>query len=97
MSRRANTASPIWKFDDGTKLGVNATNNRALVAGYGADSDDMDRQGDPAHPRRDRIPGRTQESVPVNPISPPIERKPAPPKPKSENGKRGDMDDEIPF
>src|SRR5262245_60989978 len=89
---------PDLEFDDGTKLSVNATNNRTLVNDYGGASDDMLNKEIELSLGQVEYQGEPQESIVLKPISPPIEKTPPPPpKPKGENGKRGDMDDEIPF
>jgi hypothetical protein len=91
---------PDLEFDDGTKLSVNATNNRTLVNAYGGESNDMLNKEIELSLGEVEYQGEMQESVIVKPISPPVERKPAPPKPSGESstgGKPGDMDDEIPF
>ena len=87
---------PDLEFDDGTKLSVNATNNRTLVNAYGGESSPWLGKEIELSLGQVEYQGEMQDSIVVKPISPPIEKKPPVPKPKSENGKRGDMDDEIP-
>ena len=91
---------PDLEFDDGTKLSVNATNNRTLMSAYGWESTGwLDKEIElSVGPLKYQ--GELQDSIVVKPISPPIEKQPPPPKPKDGSGegsKRGDMDDEIPF
>jgi hypothetical protein len=91
---------PDLEFDDGSKLSVNATNNRTLVIAYGFESDDWINKEIELSLGEVEYNGEMQETVMVKPISPPVERKPPPPKPKGGSGapgKRGDMDDEVPF
>jgi hypothetical protein len=90
---------PDLEFDDGTKLSVNATNNRTLVAAYGANSDDWLNKEIELSLGELEYDGKMNEAIIVKPISPPIEKKPVP-KPKGGSGtggKHGDMDDSIPF
>jgi hypothetical protein len=88
---------PDLTFDDGTKLSVNSTNNRTLVRAYGGESDDWLNKEIELSLGQLEYEGQMQDAVIVKPISPPIENKPTAPKPKSETGKRNDLDDEIPF
>ena len=91
---------PDLEFDDGTKLSVNATNNRTLVNAYGGESNDMLNKEIELNLGEVEYNGEMQETVIVKPISPPVERKPPPPKPSGESsadGKPGDMDDDIPY
>jgi hypothetical protein len=89
---------PDLEFDDGTKLSVNATNNRVLVNAYGGESGPWKGKEIELILGQVEYDGKPQDSILVKPISPPIKKKQPPsPKPKSENGKRGDMDDAIPF
>lgn len=79
---------PDLTFDDGSKLGCNATNGRVLAKAWGFDSDDwIDKEVELAVGETE-YQGRTQETILIRPISPPVENK-APPKP--------DLDDAIPF
>ncbi len=87
---------PDLEFDDGTKLSVNATNNRVLIAAYGWDSTNWIDKEIELSVGQVQYEGELQDSILVKPISPPIEKRP-PPKPKGESDKRGDLDDEIPF
>jgi hypothetical protein len=88
---------PDLELDDGTKLSINATNNRTLMSAYGWESEGwLDKEIELSVGKAE-YQGELQDSIVVKPISLPIERKPPPPQPKGENGKRGDMDDEIPF
>jgi hypothetical protein len=87
---------PDLEFDDGTKLSVNATNNRTLVGAYGGDSDDWINKEIELSLGQAEYQGEAKESILVKPISPPIERT----KPTAGSGAPGrgdDMDDEIPF
>jgi hypothetical protein len=86
---------PDLEFDDGTKLSLNATNNRTLVTAYGSNSDDFINKEIELSLGEVEYNGEMQETVIVKPISPPVEKKPPPPKPKNSSG--GDMDDEVPF
>jgi hypothetical protein len=86
---------PDLEFDDGTRLGVSATNNRTLIASYGTESDDWINKEIELSLGELKYEGEMQEAVIVKPISPPIEKKPPPPKPKNSRG--GDMDDDIPY
>jgi len=82
---------PDLEFGDGTKLSVNATNNRTLVSSYGGESDNWINKEIELSFGEVEYDGQMQETVIVKPISPPIEKKPPKRKPS------GDMDDEIPF
>jgi hypothetical protein len=85
---------PIWSFSDGTKLSVNATNNRTLVTSYGADSDDWINKQIELSLGEVEYDGQMQETIVVKPISPPVEKKKSPEPRKSRSG---EMDDEIAF
>jgi hypothetical protein len=80
---------PDLTFDDGSKLGCNATNGRALAKEYGFDSDDWIDKEVELVVGEIQYQGKPQEAILVKPISPPIENK-APPKQEGPN-------DEIPF
>ena len=88
---------PDVSFTDGTKLSLNATNNKILCQAYGTDGDDWIGKEIELSLGEIEYQGKPQEAVLVKPISPPIEKKPPPPKPKPKNSGGGDMDDEIPF
>jgi hypothetical protein len=89
---------PDLTFDDGTKLSLNATNNKTLCRAYGTDSGEWIDKTIELTLGEIEYQGKPQEAVLVQPVSPPIEKKP-PVKAalKPEPDKRGDMDDEIPF
>ena len=78
-------------FSDGTKLSLNATNNRTLCQAYGTESDDWIGKEIELSLGEIEYPRRAAGSILVKPISPPIEKKP----PRRKPG--GDMEDEIPF
>ena len=80
---------PDLTFDDGTRLGCNATNGRALARAYGFDSNDWVGKEVELVVGEIQYQGKPQEAILVKPISPPIENK-APPK-------RDDDLDSIPF
>jgi hypothetical protein len=79
---------PDIEFDDGSKVGVNATNNRALIAAYGSNSDWI---GKHVQLVVGEIPyqGTPKACVLIRPVSPPIAKKAPPSEPA--------MNDEIPF
>jgi hypothetical protein len=79
---------PDIEFDDGSKVGVNATNNRTLIAAYGANSDNW--IGKHVQLVVGEVPyqGTPKACILVRPLSKPIEKKPEP---------SPDMDDFIPF
>ena len=81
---------PDLTFDDGTRLGCNATNGRALARAYGFDSDDWIDKEVELVVGEIQYQGKPQEAILVKPISPPIENK-KPPKPEP------GLDDAIPF
>jgi hypothetical protein len=85
---------PDLEFSDGTKLSVNATNNRTLVTSYGADSDDWINKEIELSLGEVEYDGQMQETIVVKPISPPVEKKKSP---EPRKGRSGDMDDEIAF
>jgi hypothetical protein len=85
---------PDLEFSDGTKLSVNATNNRTLVTSYGDESDDWINKEIELSLGEVEYDGQMQETVVVKPISPPVEKKKLPEPRKSRSG---DMDDEIAF
>jgi hypothetical protein len=82
---------PDVSFSDGTKLSLNATNNKILCQAYGAEGDDWIGKEIELSLGEIEYQGKPQQAVLVKPISPPIEKKP----PKRKPG--GDMEDEIPF
>ena len=86
---------PDLAFDDGSKLSLNATNNRTLLNAYGGNSVDWINKEIELNLGDVEYNGQMQETVVVKPVSPPIEKKPLPPKPRK--GPGGDMDDTIPF
>lgn len=88
---------PDLEFDDGTKLTVNATNNRVLIAAYGWDSKDWINKEIELSVGQLAYEGKLQDSILVKPISPSIEKRPPPGALKGGSEKRGDLDDEIPF
>ena len=67
---------PDLEFDDGTKLSLNATNNRTLVTAYGGKSDDWLNKEIELSIGEVEYQGELQESIVIKPISPPIEKKP---------------------
>jgi hypothetical protein len=79
---------PDLTFDDGSKLGCNATNGSALARAYGFDSDDWINKEVELVVGEIPYQGKPQAAILVKPITPPIENK-KPPKP--------DFDDSIPF
>src|SRR6516162_8444089 len=79
---------PDIEFDDGSKVGVNATNNRVLIAAYGSDSDNWIGKHVQLVVGEVLYQGTPKASVLIRPVSQPIAKK-APPGP--------DMDDFIPF
>jgi hypothetical protein len=80
---------PDVSFSDGTKLSLNATNNKILCQAYGTESSDWVGKEIQLSLGEVDFEGEPQESILVKPISPPI------PKPKSRRG--SDVDDEIVF
>ena len=83
---------PDLEFDDGTKLSINATNNKTLINAYGPSSDDWLNKKIELVVGETEYEGEPRESILIKPISPANEKKP---KPKSSRG--SDMDDEVPF
>jgi hypothetical protein len=81
---------PDLTFEDGTQLGCNATNGRALAKTWGFNSDDWIGKEVELVVGEIQYQGKPQEAILIKPISPPIENK-APPK------RGGDFDDEIRF
>jgi hypothetical protein len=73
---------PDLEFDDGTKLSLNATNNRTLVSAYGGESDDWINKEIELSLGEVEYNGEMQETIIVTPVSPPIEKKPPAPKPQ---------------
>ena len=87
---------PDLTFDDGSKLSLNATNNRILCRAYGMESADWISKEIELSLGEIEYQGKPQEAVIVNPISPPIEvGKRTPPKPG--NSSDGEINDEVPF
>jgi hypothetical protein len=82
---------PNLVFDDGSKLGLNATNCRTLVAAYGKDSDEWIGKVIKLTVGSIEYQGSAKEAVIVELVTPSIK--------KDDDGpKAGDgMDDEIPF
>jgi hypothetical protein len=72
---------PNLTFHDGTKLSLNATNNRALGRAYGMESDDWLAREVELYIGEIPYGGEPQEAIRVKPMSPPIENK-VPPKPE---------------
>jgi len=87
--RQGQYGKPDLMFDDGTRLGCNVTNGRALAKAYGFDSDDWVDKEVELVVGEIEYQGKPQESILVKPISPPVENK-APPK-------RDEPNDEVPF
>jgi hypothetical protein len=75
-------------FHDGTRLSLNATNGRILARAYGMESDDWLGMELELKVGQIQYQGERQESILINPISPPLEHK-APPEPE--------FDDDINF
>jgi hypothetical protein len=82
----------LW-FTDGTRLSVNATNNKILCQAYGIESDNWMGKELELVVGELEFKGKPQEAVLIKPISAPIEKKP-PPKRKNRGS---DMNDEIDF
>jgi hypothetical protein len=82
---------PDVSFHDGTKLSLNATNNKILCQAYGTEGDDWIGMEIELLLGVIEYQGKPQEAILVKPISPPIEKKP----PKRKPG--GDMEDETAF
>jgi hypothetical protein len=82
-------SKPDLTFDDGSKLGCNATNGRVLAKAYGFDSDDWIDKEVELVVGEITYQGKPQEAILVRPISPAIEKKAPPTKPT--------FDDEVPF
>jgi hypothetical protein len=79
---------PDIEFDDGSKIGVNATNNRALVNAYGRNSDSwLNKQVELAIGEV-KYQAEATAYIMIKPISQPVEKKEPPPP---------SIDDEIPF
>jgi hypothetical protein len=85
---------PDVAFVDGTKLSLNATNNRILCRAYGMESDAWIGKEIELTPGEIEYQGKPQEAILVSPVSPPIENK-ALSKPRKDSD--GGMNDEIPF
>ena len=62
---------PDLEFDDGSKLSVNATNNRKLLNAYGGKSDDWLNKEVELSIGKVEYQGEQQESIVIKPISPP--------------------------
>jgi hypothetical protein len=87
--REGKYGRPDMEFDDGSKIGVNATNAKALVNAYGRNSDSwLNKQVELAIGEV-KYQGEPKACIIITPISRPTEKK-DPPAPPS-------MDDEIPF
>jgi hypothetical protein len=82
---------PDVSFTDGTKLSVNATNNKILCQAYSTNSDDWIGKEIELYLGEIDFKGKPQEAILVKPISPSVEKKP--PKPKLDDG----LNDEVPF
>src|SRR5262245_21141198 len=70
---------PDLHFDDGTKLSVNATNNRTLMLAYGDESEDWIGKEIELYLGELKYNGDMQEAVLVKPISPPLDHGRLPP------------------
>jgi hypothetical protein len=94
---------PDLEFDDGSKLSLNATNNRTLFKAYGENSADWLEKEVELYVGQIEFEGKLQDSILIRPISPPKEKKKTAPSketapPKPNGGKDGDvLGDEIPF
>jgi hypothetical protein len=92
---------PELEFDDGSKLSLNATNNRALIAAYGANSDDWLNKEIELSATQVVYQGQMKDSIAVKAISPSTQRTPISPAERqamaSKQSLRNEMDDEIPF
>jgi hypothetical protein len=80
---------PDVEFDDGSKIGLNATNNRTLVTAYGADSEGWIDKKVELVAGEVEYQGSPKACILIKPISRPIAKKAPAPEPG--------MDDEIPF
>jgi hypothetical protein len=95
---------PDMEFQDGSMLSLNATNMKILAVAYGVESDDWIGKEVELFIGKTEFQGQPRDSVLIKPISPVIpasERKKPTPRPAGVvggiGGRRGDMDDEIPF
>jgi hypothetical protein len=80
---------PDVEFGDGSKLGLNATNNRTLVTAYGTDSDDWINKQVELVVGEVEYQGTPKACILIKPISRPIAKKAPAPEPN--------LDDQIPF
>lgn len=94
--REGKYGKPDLEFDDGSKLSVNATNNRTLVNAYGGNSDDWLGQEIELGLGQVEYQGTLQESILVKPISRPTEKRPLP-QAKPRKALVSNLDDEVPF
>lgn len=81
---------PDLVFEDGSKLGANATNVCTLVRAFGGASEDWIGKEVELHVGTIEYKGENNDAILVRPISTTIEE-------NGIAGKRGDMDDEVPF
>jgi len=86
-------------FTNGLKFSLNVTNTTELIKAFGSETDDWLGESVELYQGETLYQGEMVPSVRLTPLMREAgeEKKPPKPKPKSENGKRGDMDDEIPF
>jgi hypothetical protein len=84
-------------LDDGTKLSLNATNTRALVAAYGKDSNGWINKEIELFAGEIEYQGAPKAVILVRPISPPTKTNGAAAPKDPGPDKSSDMDDEIPF
>jgi hypothetical protein len=87
---------PDVSFNDGTKLSLNATNNKILCRAYGTESDGWIGKEIELTVGEIEYQGKPQEAIIVQTVSPPIETK-AMPMPKKRKKAVGDLDTPIDF
>jgi hypothetical protein len=88
----------VLTFTNGLKFSLNATNTTEMIKCLGSETSDWEGESIELYEGEAPYQGKTVPSVRVTVLMREAgEKKKPPPRPKAENSKRGDMDDEIPF
>ena len=89
----------VLTFTNGLRFSLNITNTTEMIKAFGSETNDWLGECVELHEGEAPYQDKMVPSVRVTPLMRAAgeEKKPPKPKPKGENGKRGDLDDEIPF
>jgi hypothetical protein len=89
----------VLTFTNGLRFSLNVSNTTEMIKAFGSETDDWVGERVELYAGEALYQGKTVASVRVTALTREADekKKPPKPKPKIENSKRGDMDDEIPF